>query len=163
MRRRFAVSVVLPVLAACAHGTSGAAVPYHAHGCDFDLSGAWQEENDSGLRYQASDDGTHLSLLPHRVNPDGTPAAADSGPGDIQMDLERGPYQFAGELRMKEAAEPGRDCPLLLQVKVLSCATDRLALEIQQTYALNPSCATVDLGSIASDQHVLVRIAAAPR
>jgi hypothetical protein len=145
--------------AACAHpGAESHASQDVARGCSIDLSGSWALEGNVGYRYEATDDGQRLRLIPRRVNADGTPVPEDATTEKVQMELRRSPGQFAGEFRMPEATGTGESCPLLLNAKLTACAADRIVLEIAQSYALNQGCLPTDLGTIASDEHVLVRV-----
>jgi hypothetical protein len=59
---------------------------------------------------------------------------------------------------MPVATGSGESCAVLFHTKLSSCAANRLVLGIEQTYSLNPGCQPTDLGAIASDEHVLVRV-----
>ena len=145
--------------AGCAHGSLAAHDPEDvSRECALDLSGSWQQDRNVGYRYEATDDGKTLRLVPHRVNADGTPLAEDSATEQVQMELRRSFGELAGDFRMPVATGPGESCALLFHAKLTSCAADRLTLAIEQTYALNPGCQPTDLGPIASDEHVLVRV-----
>jgi hypothetical protein len=146
------------LLVGCAHKASSG-TDYEPPGdCRFDLGGRWQKEDDVGLRYEATDDGKTLRLIPQRVNADGTPVGSDSSPQGIAIELRREHGELVGEFRMQVATEPGQSCPLLFRAKLDSCAADRLTLEIERTYDVNPACAPVDLGPIATSQQTLVRV-----
>ncbi len=148
--------------AGCTHASANRPAPEDvARTCAVNLTGTWQLEGDVGLRYEASDDGQTLRLIPHRVNADGTPLAQDAAVEKVQMELSRSFGQISGNFRMPEAVGPGESCPLLFHAKLTSCAAERLVLEVEQTYALNPRCQPTDLGAIASDEHVLVRVPSA--
>jgi hypothetical protein len=143
---------------ACAHGTSGGGPSEGPGDCHFDLAGSWQQQDDVGLRYQATDDGTTLHLVPHRVNADGSPVTQSSDAEGVALDLRREHGQVSGDFRMQVVAEPGRTCPLLFRAELDSCAPDRLTLEIERTYDVSPACAPIDLGAIARSQQTLVRV-----
>jgi len=155
--RRWLPLVILA--SGCAHGApeAGGGPEDVARECAIDLSGSWEEKGDVGDRYEATDDGRTLRLVPHRVNADGTALAQDATAGKVEIDLHRALGQVAGDFRMPEATGTGETCPLLLHAQLTSCSPDRMVLEIEQNYALNQRCTPSDLGSIASDSHVLVR------
>jgi len=146
------------LVAACAHGASGGQGAEVPGDCAINLSGTWQQEGNVGLRYDASDDGQVLRLVPHRVNADGSPVAQDANVGGIAMELRREPHQVTGEFRMPVETDPDQSCPLLFQVKLNACAPDRLVLEIDRIYAVNPACAPIDLGPIGRGEQMLVRV-----
>jgi hypothetical protein len=154
------------VVMACAHGASGGAASEGPGDCRFDLSGSWRLEDDVGLRYLATDDGTTLHLFPRRVNADGSPASqgdsqttSQGGESEgIALDLRREHGQVSGVFRMQVASEPGRSCPLLFRAELDSCAPGQLTLEIERTYDVNPACIPIDLGPIAKSRQILVRV-----
>jgi len=143
----------------CAHGPANVRDPEDlGRQCSINLTGAWQQEGDVGYRYQASDDGQTLRLVPQRVNADGTPLVEDAEAEKVEMELRRSLGQFSGDFQMPVATGPGESCTVLFHAKLSSCAANRLVLGIEQTYSLNPGCQPTDLGAIASDEHVLVRV-----
>jgi hypothetical protein len=145
--------------AGCAHGSGTVHDSENVEReCAINLTGSWELEGDVGYRYEATDDGQTLRLVAHRVNADGTALAEDAAAASVQMELRRSLGQFSGDFRMPVTVGPDESCAVLFHTKLTSCASNRLILGVEQTYALNPGCQPLDIGAIASDEHVLVRV-----
>lgn len=143
----------------CAHGSVTVHGPENVEReCAINLTGNWELEGNVGYRYQATDDGQTLRLVAHRVNADGTALAEDAAAATVQMELSRSLGQFSGDFRMPVEVGPAESCAVLFHAKLTSCASNRLILGVEQTYSLNPGCQPLDIGAIASDEHVLVRV-----
>lgn len=143
----------------CAHLTRRA--PTRAEtlvppGCWGNFSGSWEHENNVGFRYEATDDGSVLKLTPHLVNADGTPNG-DPGASDMLITMNRQAQGFVGGFQMIEDTQ-GKSCALLFQATITACAPDRLTMQVEQSYAVDPQCQRIDMGGMDVAEHVLIRV-----
>ncbi len=151
--------------ALAAHTASPAAAadggpPALPPGCDAQLSGEWQHDNDADLEdsttywYSAVDDGTRVTLRPYRTQDDGGAAPTPEG---MRIELRRSPSGFAGQFEMIEDVGGGKKCPASFGARVIACGKDRLTLRIEQSYTVDQNCKRSDVGGPDFADHVLVR------
>jgi hypothetical protein len=144
-------------LAACAHHRPSPASALPA-GCENSIAGTWTHEDNASYRYTATDDGTVAHLIPRRVNADGSPIPEEGEDREqMEVTLERSATGFQGGFRMEPLTDGG-GCPALFLARMTACSPDRIVLQLEQSYALDPTCQRIDFGQADIVDHVLVRV-----
>ena len=151
------------VLTGCAHsgrkpgaGNLAQTIP---PGCDKSVAGTWVHENNGSYQYTATDDGSVAHFLPRRVNPDGTLVIdPQDKTAEMAITFQRRAEGFVGEFHLMQTMDDGKQCGVLFETRLTACSPDRLAMQVEQSYAVNQSCERIDFGQSDIVEHVLLRV-----
>ena len=124
-------------------------------GCDGELSGEWQHQDDPTFRYHLEDDRKDVTAWVYRVF---VPGGQDAGATAV-VHLRRTAEGFVGTAQSVSLPPSGRECTARFQTRVTACTPSTLTLSSATSTPVGEGCQTPALPQPAAMlEHRLARV-----